>query len=108
MSGWRLATRSLYEAGGGPLSGYAFDPHTIPLGGWWHGIHRAEELGLMRCLNPGKFGGRQPACLWELTQAGIDWCEGRVAVEYQPTKRQQVVATWLKALPRAGEIRMGA
>lgn len=48
---------------------------------------------------------------WVLTPLGRDWCEGRVAIVGVQINRLggpvlRPVATWLKALPRPGEIKL--
>ena len=111
MSAWRIITKALYAAGGGPVHTSAFDTCELSYHGFWNGIERAGHLGLIVNTVSG-FSGADAAGRWELTDRGRDWCDGRIVVchpewDRGKKKAQRPVATWLKALPRAGEIRLG-
>jgi hypothetical protein len=87
MSGWRVMAKELYEAGGSlPFSSV----------GSSHGeLQRLRVLGLAKSTGVKGKGDR-----WQLTQLGIDYCEGRV----KPHGRRGGIkfhATWLASLPRA-------
>ena len=105
MSSWRIITKALYAAGGGPVHTSAFDPPHMSYETFWCGVDRARNLGMIENTVSG--WGVASRGRWALTQTGRDWCEGRVGDEYRH-KRLTICATWLKALPRAGEIRLGA
>jgi hypothetical protein len=110
MSAWRIITKALYAAGGGPVHTSAFDNAELSYDGFWHGIERAGNLGMI--VNTVSGWGVAERGRWALTDMGRDWCEGRIAVccplwDRGRTKAQRPVATWLKALPRAGEIQLG-
>jgi hypothetical protein len=104
MSAWRALVRNLYEIGGGPAPRRAFD--NLPtLSAARGGLNCARDFGLIKA--------RLQTCdwVWTLTDLGRDWCEGRVAivgVMNKPRGRPVLrpVATWLKALPRPGEIKL--
>lgn len=68
MSGWAVITKSLAEAGGGPLRVRDIDAGMLSDPG--RAMERAKHLGLVRHA-----GNRH---LWELTTLGRDWCTGRV------------------------------
>lgn len=105
MSAWKIATRRLYDMGGGPLHSPRFVGELNP-----EAACHAKAHGMM--LN----AGHGPRALWTLTQLGRDWCEGRIVVaiiERQTGRkgwpkgaRLKARATWLMSLPRAGEIRL--
>jgi len=61
------------------------------------GIQAAQQMGLVTRTNG--YGRGVPA-IWQLTPLGIDWCEGRVTVEYQFRAGYRWAATWLRALPK--------
>lgn len=92
MSGWKVLVRSLDDKGGGPLPRAAFDSGTTA---GRYALDVAKKRGLIRHVR------RAYWSLWELTPLGREWCEGRKEV----TKHGSA-ATWLHALPRAGEIRL--
>lgn len=107
MSAWRILVRRLYDLGGGPLPRPAFDNTGDELGEQWKAqLVPAIRHGLIQS-GKHKYGWR-----WTLTQRGRDWCEGRYEVVERLDNRrkgrgpQQIKATWLVALPRAGEIRL--
>lgn len=106
MSGWKIRVRKLYEMGGGPLPRSAFDPMDTSLGTKENGAMAPAVAHGLAVAQRRKF-----QWLWTLTPKGRDWCEGRVTiVEKRHTGKgrgqHQMVATWLHALPRAGEIRL--
>ena len=79
-----------------------------------HGLRRAEQLGLVDHIERGRAagGGR-----WAVTEVGRDWCEGRVEIggrapeariERRGRGKIRPRATWLRALPRPGQVRMVA
>ena len=116
MSGWRVVTKDLYAAGGGPLHPHKFDRCATSHGALYAGLARAKELGLVENTVSG--WGNAANGRWALTQRGIDWCEGRIELvcpKEGPSEKvgrkvgsgMRPVATWLKALPRAGEIQLG-
>ena len=112
MSAWRIITRALYAAGGGPVTTKAFDTCELSHDGFWNGIERAGKLGLIRNTVSG-FNGVSATGRWELTDKGRDWCDGRIVVccpiwDRGRTKAHRPVATWLMSLPRPGEIQLGA
>lgn len=104
MSTWRIITKALYAVGGGPVHTSVFDPLHMSYGTFWDGIERARHLGMVENTVSG--WGVASRGRWALTQAGIDWCEGRLGDEYRH-KRLFIVATWLKALPQTNQIRLG-
>ena len=73
MSGWKIITRDLYAAGGGPLPRKAFDRHH-PGGGSNYAIQRAARLGLIASAKRGLSRD------WTITARGIDWCSGRIEI----------------------------
>ena len=116
MSGWRVVTKDLYAARGGPLHPRKFERAELTQCTLYAGLARAKELGLMVCTT----NSRGSTCRgrWKLTPRGIDWCEGRIELVCPRTgpsgqagrkagSGMRPVATWLKALPRAGEIQLG-
>ena len=103
MSAWRIITKNLYAAGGGPVHANAFDMPDLSRETFWGGIYRAKELGMIE--NTVSSWGNAARGRWSLTQKGRDWCDGRLGDEYRHRKLC-IVATWLKALPRAGEIQL--
>lgn len=105
MSAWKIRLRRLYDAGGGPLQRRAFDPMDTVLDDETEPMGPAIRHGLVTSQRV-KF-----VWLWTLTPRGRDWCEGRITLteEKRGTSgrgKMQTVATWLSALPRAGEIRL--
>ena len=70
---WQLATKALYDAGGGPIKRIDFWPPTITGQAKGSSLTKAARLGLMERCNKG-FVWR-----WKLTDKGRDWCEGRLA-----------------------------
>ena len=109
MSGWKIITRKLYDAGK-PMPARKIDDGYCTYGGLFSALREARDIGMivntLRGTN-GHDGGR-----WAITPMGIDWAEGRIEVcrphwDRGSTRAHRPVATWLKALPRAGEIRLG-
>ena len=107
MSAWRILVRRLYDQGGGPLRRCDIDPHGSELGeAPKEQLDAARRDGLVEATRV------KVTWTWTLTQRGRDWCEGRVEVvearrEHQRGRRpKQLRATWLAALPKAGEIRL--
>jgi len=96
MSHWRLVVRELNERG--PLH------WAQVMSGTQRGLNDAANLGFV--TRPGG-----PAKPWRITELGRQWCENRVAVVIKwpgrPGRKAMLVATWLYALPRAGEIQLG-
>ena len=102
MSGWKIVTRELYAAGR-PLkrTEFAHDPNGADP---YKGLRDARKFGLVRSVR----------ChfthVWELTDAGRAWVEGRA--ELAPNQRdgqpRKIVATWLMPLPATNEIRIPA
>ena len=70
---WKVATKALYDAGGGPIKRIDFWPPTITGQDKGSSLTKAARLGLMERRNRG-FVWR-----WNLTDKGRDWCEGRIA-----------------------------
>lgn len=121
MSTWRYLARSLYAIGGtGTLAQFGSGGSAAE----GAALHSMRQMGLVETN-----GVRGPACVYTLTPLGRDWCEGRVQeyrgylpcerplarrahlrgekIEAAPTKRLRFVATWLAALPRPGEVKLG-
>lgn len=93
MAAWHLIVRTLYERG--PLSTYMLSTYVD--GDVGSACNQAVVLGL---LVPSARGGDNRGRKWQLTQRGVDLCEGRVdQVETRPGGRRWV-STWLSALPR--------
>lgn len=103
MSGWFLALREVYDAGGKTRSGdmlAKLDDITI-----------ARSKGL---LMPSKRGFGPHAV--EITQRGADLIEGRLALiapyvpsdtgGRAPNSARRLVATWLMAMPRTNQVRL--
>lgn len=119
MSGWKVVTTWLYEAGRGPLPAKKFDRYEMPLSSFRSAIAEAIKHGVMRNTAGTTGRGRSLTGLFELTPLGIDWKQGRVQIAYLSVgyragsvgrvkgSNMRVSATWLKALPRPGEIRLG-
>lgn len=106
MSGWMVRVRALHAAGGGPLPRRAFDPMDTSLG-------ESEKSAMTPAVAHGLVVSQKHKFVWfwTLTPKGRDWCEGRVQLVETPRKgsgrgKRRMVATWLQALPRAGEIRL--
>ena len=104
MSDWLEATREVYNAGGELLPRHALQP--------CEAFTRARHLGF---IEPAKLGGKpKPA---KITQRGIDLIEGRITMRTPyvpavnggraPGTHRRMVATWLMALPRTNEVRLG-
>lgn len=116
MSGWKIVTAALYDAGGGPVPASEFDRCDMPLSSFRSAIQSAIAHGVMRNTLPSTGIGRSLVGLFELTPLGIDWREGRVQISYAtvgyragskgrpPGTGMRAETTWLKALPRAGEV----
>jgi hypothetical protein len=103
MSGWKLVTRELYAAGR-PMQRTEFaqdasgaDPYK--------GLRDARRMGLVRSIRRSKF-----QWVWEITDAGRAWVEGRaeLAPQRRDGKPRPLVATWLMQLPATNEIRITA
>lgn len=96
MSHWRLVVRELYERG--PLRWGQV------MSGTQQGLNDAAKLGLV--TRPGS-----PVNPWRITELGRQWCEHRVDVVIswpgRPGRKRMLAATWLHALPKPGEIRLG-
>ena len=87
MSAWRILVRRLYDQGGGPLRRCDIDPHGSELGeAPKEQLDAARRHGLVESTRV-KF-----TWTWTLTQRG--------------RRPKQLRATWLAALPKAGEIRL--
>lgn len=124
MSTWRYLARSLYAIGGAGTLAQFGDGGSVAED---RAMRAMRQMGLVETN-----GKRGPACVYTLTPLGRDWCEGRVqecrgylpcerstarrllnrrqrAAEVlgAPTKRIRFVATWLAALPRPGEVKLG-
>jgi hypothetical protein len=94
MSGWLLAVREVYQAGGAVPAGKL----TCAL----HDINDARRWGALE--KPGR-RGRHRNLPVTITPLGVALCEGRVQkVDARLGRRWQ--ATWLAALPRANEVRL--
>lgn len=102
MSGWKVVTRELYAAGR-PLKRVEFEQHASGADPY-KSLRDAKKHGLVRSVR------RHFTHVWELTDAGRAWVEGRA--ELAPQKRngkpRKIVATWLMQLPATNEIRMTA
>ena len=79
---WKVATKALYDAGGGPIKRMDFWPPSIQGQDRGSSLTRAAQLGLMERRNKG-FVWR-----WTLTQKGRDWCENRIP---DPTGKPRLV-----------------
>jgi hypothetical protein len=107
MSGWRVAVREVYAAGGKALPSELYCS--------LQDIERARAKGAIKPAG-GPCGSRIPPV--ELTRLGRDMCEERaaVAIPYKPSStggrahgsRLQWRAAWLAALPRANEVRVSS
>ncbi len=104
MSQWKLATRMLYEAGGGPMPALRFLEDLPP----W-ALRHAADHGMVQC------DGRKARAVWSLTPAGWDFAQNRTAMAVDPFHMPyrsgrpagtgaRLVATWLSALPRPGQV----
>ena len=74
MAHWETITHALHRAGGGPLPRSAFDADIECDESVKSGLKRAKEHGLVTSF--GAYG----KATWTLTQLGLDWCMGRVAL----------------------------
>jgi hypothetical protein len=84
MSGWLLAVREVYQAGG-----------VVPAGKLTCALHDINDARR----------GRHRNLPVTITPLGVALCEGRVQkVDARLGRRWQ--ATWLAALPRANEVRL--
>lgn len=103
MSGWKIVTRELYEAGRPmradqfTLNAAASDPATA--------LHQARILGLVESRR------HHYTWAWHLTDKGRAWCEGAITVKHvRPMSqggKRALCATWLA--PIAGlSMRQGA
>lgn len=104
MSGWRILVKQLHEIGGGPARRVEFDTLPTLIAGT-QALTRAKQLGLIESHIRGY------RWKWTLTDLGRDWCEGRVDIVGVQISRiggpvLRPVATWLKALPKPGEIKL--
>ena len=103
MSAWRIIMKNLCDIGGGPAMRAEFDPMDTSLGDGDYPIKRSKDLGLMVSFRRGY------RWYFEATPLGWDWHTGRVQIDEPSNGRagrskNRPVATWLRALPRAGEI----
>lgn len=106
MSAWRILVRNLHAQGGGPLPMRAFDPVLGQTPD--EQMQSAKRLGLVESRRV-KF-----TWLWTLTERGRAWCEGRLEIVETVNRGRGVggrgklalKATWLQAMPRAGEIQL--
>ena len=119
MSGWKIVTRWLDEAGPGAHSVAAFDQYTMPESSVRSAIASAIEHGVM--VNTAATSGiaRTHGGQFVLTDLGRDWLDGRVSISYvqgiyrpgakgrTPGTGMRAAATWLKALPPQNAIRLG-
>jgi hypothetical protein len=113
MSGWKIVTKALHAAGGGPLPATKFDPCDMPRTSFLSALANAVTYGFVASDQGQRGRNRSVAGLFSLTPLGRDWCEGMVQVtyigiSYRMGKRapMSIAATWLKALPRRGEINL--
>ena len=109
MSVWRLCVRELYARGPLPVAALqlAEEPKMIN-----RGLRIAEQLGLVDHLETSRTAG---GGLWGVNDLGRDWCEGRVElggrvpdvrVALRGRGKVRPRATWLRALPRPGQVQM--
>ena len=103
MSGWLIALREVYDAGGQTTAADM--------------VAKLDDITSARIkgfLTPGHKGAGPH--LVQITQRGIDLIEGRLTLRtlYDAKKRngrppdshRRVVCTWLMALPRTNEVRL--
>ena len=108
MSTWRVLLQSLHANGGGPLSLSAFDEGIETTSTAYWAINRLIGFGFVVRVAYGR--GNSAEGLYAMTPLGYDHEDGRVVVgaTKAPSARgrakSSAVATWLRALPRAGEI----
>ena len=88
MAHWETITHALHRAGGGPLRRSEFDFEFECEFAAISGIRRAHVLGLV-AVQIVKIQGGRNVSTWTLTQRGLDWCMGRVAL---------VSRSWLRAV----------
>lgn len=74
MAHWETITRALHKKGGGPLRRPEFDGEFESDSAAIAGIRRAQVHGLVAAQGDRKIAS------WTLTQRGLDWCMGRVAL----------------------------
>lgn len=102
MSGWKLVTRELHEAGR-PMQRQEFS-HAADGSDPYKGLRDAKALGMVRAVK------RKYQWLWEITEQGREWAEGRLEVVYlKPMKqggKRTPAATWLAQLPKTNEVRI--
>ena len=88
MSAWKLAARELYAASRPLRSGEMMTTDAI-------GLRDARRMGLAERQEHNSAG----EAVWQLTQRGRDWCEGRTQLNYKRPGGYCWAATWLRALP---------
>ena len=81
MAHWETITHALHRAGGGPLRRVEFDGEFESDTAAIAGIRRALVLGLV-AVHGCRWRGT-----WTITQRGIDWCMGRVALVSRSWRR---------------------
>lgn len=74
MTNWETITHALHRAGGGPLRRAEFDFEIESVEAVRSALKRAKQHGLVTSI------GAYKLSTWTLTQLGLDWCMGRVAL----------------------------
>ena len=115
MSGWRIHLKEIDDLGGWVHIG-ALKGGCLTSLGTRKALQYAHDHGFLD-MRRGK--NQNSPTHWRITDKGRDLLEGRIRMEVPPytsplsagrAKGSTVrpVATWLMALPRPGEIRLGA
>lgn len=114
MSMWRITIRTLHELGGKATT------TEIARGSGFQAYEVGEELRYLKAMGMveggGTSGGRRGMATWALTECGVAYCEGRIAVVrdhdgqrkalgIRGTRMPRFVATWLSSLPKGIRIK---
>ena len=113
MRQWQILLIDLDAAGGGPLAVSKFDHRMPSVDTRTQSLRICRAYGFAAQMVCGH-GGHTDKSRWVLTNLGRDYLAGRAAVATtkggtgpgRPVGKNKVVATWLMAAPRPGQIRI--